>query len=113
LKIYIHRILKPSGILEFRALWYKNIKAFFDDPTHVRAFTKNTMDYFDPSRYSGQRQGYITKAKFEILKVNVIPEWKNIEESGRKVKSILLRKIFYFLLNPIPTQIEFVMKAIK
>lgn len=109
----IHRILKPNGTLQFRALWHKNTEAFFDDPTHVRAFTKKTMDYFDPSRFAGKYGGYISKAKFDIQTVQVIPEWKNINEAGQKLKSIALRKLFYIIMSPAPTQIEFVMNAIK
>lgn len=61
----IHRILKPNGLLKIAVPYYKHILAF-TDPTHVRFFTKNTMDYFT---YEGHysKYNYFSKARFRIV----------------------------------------------
>lgn len=60
----LHRILKPSGILEFTVPHVSNIE-YFRDPTHVRPFTLGTMDYFvkdmKPIRYTDVQFRYVDR----------------------------------------------------
>jgi SAM-dependent methyltransferase len=48
----INRVLKPSGIVEITVPYYTGTNAW-DDPTHIRAFTSQTLLYFsDENRNS-------------------------------------------------------------
>ncbi len=40
------------------------------DPTHVRAFTRQSFDYYDPSKPLCRRRPYYTKARFGIVSMN-------------------------------------------
>lgn len=60
----IHRVLKPDGIVEIFVPHARNIE-FFRDPTHKRAFTYGTFDYFvkdsKPVIYTDIEFAYITR----------------------------------------------------
>jgi len=46
----IHRILKPGGIFLAHVPYFRSVWAHID-PTHVRSFTINSMDYFVRGTY--------------------------------------------------------------
>lgn len=57
-----HRVLKPGGLLHIRVPHASSF-CFWDDPTHIRAFTSRTFDYWTP----GYHQDYGFKTRFEVL----------------------------------------------
>ena len=61
-----HRVLKPRGNLILKTVHWQS-RNFPTDPTHIRAFTEQSFDYFDPSTMLGQNYGFYSDAKFEIM----------------------------------------------
>jgi SAM-dependent methyltransferase len=59
----IHRILKLGAVADIFVPYYNSVGAY-TDPTHVRFFTLQTFDYFEP----GSQFSYYSKARFKILK---------------------------------------------
>jgi SAM-dependent methyltransferase len=87
-----HRILKPGGY--FIALTpYASSDDAWEDPTHVRCFTKNSWGYFDKRLYA--RPGHLGHYKsdvdyiFEVEKVHLVvePGWANYPDLEQAVKS--------------------------
>lgn len=60
-----YRILKPGGQLYIQTPGWK-AEFLWIDPTHVRGFDKQSMDFFDPSKPFGQTTGFYSKAKFNV-----------------------------------------------
>jgi len=50
----LHRVLVPSGTLEFYVPHFSN-PYYYSDPTHVRSFGLYSMDYFSPIRAEEMR----------------------------------------------------------
>jgi len=61
----IWRIGAPGAIVEVRAPFMSSIN-FYSDPTHRRAFTSRSFDYFVQGRPT-ERLGY-SKARFELIR---------------------------------------------
>jgi SAM-dependent methyltransferase len=62
----LHRILAPGGTVLIKVPYYNSYGAA-TDPTHVRFFSEDTMNYFTPdgaTEHSGFN--YYTKARFSI-----------------------------------------------
>ncbi|HLO50019.1 MAG TPA: methyltransferase domain-containing protein [Kamptonema sp.] len=67
----IWRILKPGGTVEICVPYY-NSPCAFQDPTHIKFFTEETMDYFAVNgRHS--HLNYYSKCRFEITQVVLSP----------------------------------------
>lgn len=60
-----HRILKPGGTLYMQTPGWK-AEFLWIDPTHVRGFDVQSMDFFDPSTHFGQTTGFYSRCKFEV-----------------------------------------------
>lgn len=60
-----HRILKPGAELFIQTPGWK-AEFLWIDPTHVRGFDIQSMDFFDPSKHYGQTTGFYSKCKFEV-----------------------------------------------
>ena len=61
----IWRIAAPGAILDVRAPFMSSVN-YYSDPTHRRAFTSRSFDYFLPGQLA-HRLGY-SKAQFELLR---------------------------------------------
>lgn len=60
-----HRILKPGGQLYMQTPGWK-AEFLWIDPTHVRGFDKQSMDFFDPTTHFGKTTGFYSKCKFKV-----------------------------------------------
>ncbi len=60
-----HRILEPGGTLFIRTPGW-DAAFLWIDPTHVRGFDPQSMDFFDPSTDFGRSTGFYSEAKFEV-----------------------------------------------
>lgn len=100
----IHRVLKPSGIAEIRVPYFNCFDAF-TDPTHKNFFTERAFDYFsDESSFN-----YYSKARFEILKKQLIPN----PAIRNKILSIFLPQRILKGIFDVYNEIQFELKAIK
>lgn len=59
------RILKPGGELFIQTPRY-DAAFLWIDPTHVRGFHEESLDFFDPDKHFGQTTGFYSKAKFSV-----------------------------------------------
>lgn len=57
------RIMEVGGKLWIRGPHAKYPENLWKDPTHVRAFTPESFDYWDPSTYYGKTSGYYVQPK--------------------------------------------------
>lgn len=100
----IHRILRPDGRVFIRVVnWNSHYTAM--DPTHVRAFTEHSFDFF------GKRQGrsYYSQARFDVLRVDK-------QYNARVLRWIPSERILDFLsqyLNNILEGLHFELRAVK
>lgn len=60
-----HRILKPGGTLYLQTPGWK-AEFLWIDPTHVRGFDIQSMDFFDPKTHFGKTTGFYSKCKFKV-----------------------------------------------
>lgn len=60
-----HRILVPGGELFIQTPGW-DAEFLWIDPTHVRGFDEQSMDFFDPTTHFGQTTGFYSKAKFKV-----------------------------------------------
>lgn len=60
-----HRILKPGGTLWIQTPRHDAL-FMWTDPTHVRGFTEESMDFFDKTTDFGKSTGFYSKADFEV-----------------------------------------------
>lgn len=60
-----HRILEPGGELYIQAPGW-DAAFLWIDPTHVRGFHTESMDFFDPETHYGQTTGFYSSAKFRV-----------------------------------------------
>lgn len=61
-----HRVLKVGGELAIRTPVYKHENSWID-PTHRHHLALDSFDYFDPATTFGQKYGYYSACKFEIV----------------------------------------------
>jgi ubiquinone/menaquinone biosynthesis C-methylase UbiE len=81
----IWRILKPGGILEVSAPFMSSVN-YFSDPTHRRAFTSMSFDYFI-SGTNASRYRY-SDVEFELLSV----EYDKYEYDSRSFLNRMILK---------------------
>jgi len=60
-----HRILKPGGELYIQTPGWR-AEFLWIDPTHVRGFDIQSMDFFDPTTHFGKTTGFYSKCKFSV-----------------------------------------------
>lgn len=60
-----HRILAPGGTLFIQTPGWK-ADFLWIDPTHVRGFDVQSMDFFDPDKHYGKTTGFYSKCKFKV-----------------------------------------------
>lgn len=60
-----HRILIPGGTLYIQTPGH-NAEFLWIDPTHVRGFHRESMDFFDPEKHYGQTTGFYSQCKFHV-----------------------------------------------
>lgn len=60
-----HRILKPGGELYIQTPGWR-AEFLWIDPTHVRGFDIQSMDFFDPSTHYGKTTGFYSECKFKV-----------------------------------------------
>lgn len=101
----IHRILKPSGVLEIYLPYGKSDGAL-QDPTHKHLFTEKSMDYF----LEGHEMNYYSKCKYKLLKRKLFNSNKTMLSKFRyliPIKPVLKYFIFniydglYFKIQPV------------
>jgi SAM-dependent methyltransferase len=87
----IHRISRPNAKIFIRVVnWNSHFTAM--DPTHVRAFTENSFDFF------GKRGGrsYYTHARFDVVKVD---HQYNAMASRFLISRNLMKFLSFYLCN--------------
>lgn len=111
----IWRICKPGAHVEITGPFMSSVN-FFSDPTHKRAFTSRTFDYFIEG--TDVRKHRYSEATFELVSVEFDPEersrrrgfhrwaleWANANK--RKYEE------HYAFLYPVHT-VQFILRAIK
>lgn len=60
-----HRILQPGGELFLQTPGH-DAEFLWIDPTHVRGFHPESMDFFDPDTFYGRSTGFYSKARFRV-----------------------------------------------
>ncbi len=60
-----HRILQPGGELYIQTPGWR-AEFLWIDPTHVRGFDIQSMDFFDPTTHYGTTTGFYSKCKFKV-----------------------------------------------
>lgn len=60
-----HRILKPGAELFIQTPGWR-ADFLWIDPTHVRGFDVQSMDFFDPEKHYGKTTGFYSKCKFTV-----------------------------------------------
>lgn len=60
------RILRPGGVLDIKLPYWKS-ETTFDDPTHRRGYGIGVFYYFDPEFPNGQKYGFYTPYKWEVV----------------------------------------------
>lgn len=61
----VHRILKPGAEIFIQTPGWK-ADFLWIDPTHVRGFDVQSMDFFDPEKHYGKTTGFYSKCKFTV-----------------------------------------------
>ena len=62
----LHRILVPGGAVTIKVPYYNSYGAA-TDPTHLRLFSEDTMNYFTPDGTTEQSAyNYYSKARFRV-----------------------------------------------
>jgi hypothetical protein len=60
-----HRILQPGGELFIQTPGWR-AEFLWIDPTHVRGFDIQSMDFFDPTTHFGKTTGFYSECKFKV-----------------------------------------------
>jgi predicted SAM-dependent methyltransferase len=82
----VYRILMPLGTIRIQAPYYTSQRAW-QDPTHVRAITDITFNYYDRSQLENIKMDhYFGKVDFEILTLRhmMSPEWESRGDEARR-----------------------------
>jgi predicted SAM-dependent methyltransferase len=61
------RILRPGGIIALKVPYWDS-EGCWNDPTHKRGYTLQSMDYFDPDTKFGTQYNFYTPFKWKGLK---------------------------------------------
>lgn len=128
----IYRISKPAGYVHIAVPYWNSYGAVLD-PTHKSFFHQQTFDYFDPTKELCQSKGFYTKARFKIVNINYVHQFKILKVLQRiipiknqqghykipaqiRIKNKLLKwlheQFAYYFCNVINTM-EIVLKTIK
>jgi len=63
----LHRIMKTGGVLYVRGPDAEYPEELWRDPTHKRAFTDVSFDYWDEDTYYGEHCGWYSNARFKVV----------------------------------------------
>lgn len=100
----IHRIARPDAKIFIRVVNWNSIYTAMD-PTHVKAFTEESFDFY------GSRPGrnYYTKARFEVVHVDRLynPQVQKFIHSKR-----IMKAMSYYLCNVL-LSLDFELRVIK
>jgi hypothetical protein len=83
----LYRVLMPQGFVTITCPYYSSERAW-QDPTHVRAITKETFKYFDPKWLEAiGMDHYDIKTDFEVVTTKMImdPSCEARSESARQM----------------------------
>lgn len=80
----LHRVLKPQAACTIRAPYYTSIRAW-QDPTHTRAISENTFQYFNAQwRATNKLAHYPIHCDFDFaISYLLHPEWAQRSEQER------------------------------
>lgn len=107
----LHRIAKPNSKIIIRVPYW-NSPDMLADPTHKRAFSERTLNFFDPSFSECISRPYYSTARFEIERKSCYIKFFYY----LKINNKLLTKILFFFARYIGAfvwVIEFDLRAIK
>lgn len=81
----VYRVIMPLGIITIRAPYYTSVRAW-QDPTHLRAITDVTFDYFSYEwRKANNLKDYRIKSNFQILNRTLVfgAQWRGKSDSAK------------------------------
>jgi len=91
------RILKPGGVVEIRIPYWNSIHSI-NDPTHVRFFNENTLQFFDIDSPLQQTRPYYSAARFRreslVTTVGLLRRSLTLREGFAQRLTLKLSKIF-------------------
>lgn len=104
----VYRIAAPGALVRIKVPYFKSNSAY-TDPTHKHFFTETSFKYFQP----GHALHFYTKAKFEIMKTELIchSEYKDAKHFFRNL--IPFKKLFNYFLTNIYDELSFELKCLK
>jgi SAM-dependent methyltransferase len=110
------RIVRKGGKVVIRVPYWNSMH-FPGDPTHVRAFSQHSLNFFDPSTKQGKERPYYSTARFHIAHVHYwLPLAPAREKYWVKISHPFPKRILAFFaryLNNIIWAVEFDLIAIK
>lgn len=65
-----HRLLEPNGTLWIQTPGW-DASFMWIDPTHVRGFDVQSMDFFDPDTDFGRSTGFYSQVKFKVKAIKM------------------------------------------
>ena len=89
----VHRVLKPGGVFVVHVPYFRSSWAHID-PTHVRSFTINSMDYFVRDTYCHDNYRFMDEV-FSEIQVFLDSEYRSTP-ARRFFSSVALRMPFWF-----------------
>lgn len=98
----IYRITQPGAKIFIGVPFWNSFEAW-GDPTHVRLFSEEIFEFFDPTTWRGKERAYYTKARFKIERiiycVNLLKPLccgTGAYRFGRRLKGGLIKGLFRF-----------------
>lgn len=99
----IHRITVPGATVFIGVPFWNSFEAW-GDPTHVKLFSEEMFEFFDPSTQRGRERAYYTRAHFRIERVlYCVNPFKPLSRSistyrfGRRVGNRFLKSVLRLL----------------
>ena len=98
----IYRISKPGATIFIGVPFWNSYEAW-GDPTHVKFFSEEIFEFFDPRTWRGSERSYYSIAKFNIEHIDyVINPFKPIFSNSKyyryskKIRNRFIKKIIKF-----------------
>lgn len=98
----IYRITKPGAGIFIGVPYWNSFEAW-GDPTHVKLFSEEIFEFFDPATWRGRERSYYSNAKFKIEKiVYCVNPFKPLSRKistyrfGRRIENKFLKTIIRF-----------------
>jgi len=89
----VHRVLQPGGVFLVHVPYFRSSWAHID-PTHVRSFTINSMDYFVRGTYCHDNYRFMDEA-FSEIQIFLDSDYRSTL-ARRFFSSVALRRPFWF-----------------